>query len=95
MAGFVDLEFKPHPNWKDGIQARVNFPNGYGASVVRGAYSYGGPAGLYELAVITADGELVYDTPITDDVLGWLSEDSVTKALAEIEALPQREAVEQ
>lgn len=90
MATFADLEFKQHPNWSDGKQARVSFANGYGASVVRGQYSYGGPEGFYELAVFGPDGSLCYDTPVTDDVLGWLSEEGVSKALAEIEALPPR-----
>lgn len=87
---FADLEFEPHPNCANGVQARTTFENGYGASVVRSEYSYGGAAGKYELAVVGLDGSLCYDTPITDDVLGWLSEDGVTKALGAIAALPAR-----
>lgn len=49
-------------------QYTFSFPNGYGASVVRGGYTYGGSEGLWELAVLDADGHLTYNTPITDDV---------------------------
>ena len=63
------------------------FPNGYGASVVRNEYSYGGDQGLYEVAVINSNGELVYDTPITSDVIGWCSSDDVEKLLIAIQSL--------
>jgi hypothetical protein len=70
-----------------GRQARVTFPNGYGASIVQGPYSYGNEFGLYELAVLK-DGVLCYDTPITSDVIGHLSPDAVTELLQQIERLP-------
>jgi hypothetical protein len=89
MATFADLEFKPHPHGL-GVQARHNFENGYGVSVVRGEFSYGGPEGLYELAVRHPSVGLVYDTPVTDDVLGHLTEDDVTRHMAEVAALPER-----
>lgn len=69
-----------------GSQWKFRFPNGYGASVIDDGY--GAEAGLYELAVLRG-GHIVYDTPITDDVLGWLTEDQVTEALDQIEALPE------
>ncbi len=84
---FGELEFKTHPLMPGGRQARFKFENGYGASVVCSSTSYGGDEGLYELAVTTEDG-LCYDTPITADVLGWLSESDVEESLAEIKALP-------
>ena len=67
------------------------FPNGYGASVVRGQLTYGGDRGLYELGVIVFDGDqyqLTYDTPVTDDVLGWLTIPDVAARLLQIAALP-------
>lgn len=89
---FDGLQFGPSPNADfGGERAVVYFANGYGASVVRGPYTYGGAgaAGLYELAVIKRDDEsLVYTTPITDDVLGHLSPEDVTRTLGEIAKLP-------
>ena len=77
-----------------GVQRLYKFPNGYGASVIRHAYSYGGPEGKWELAVLVMrpergewDFDLTYDTPITSDVCGWLTERRVDKLLAQIEAL--------
>lgn len=91
---FEDLEFSSREGHPMGQQARAFFPNGYGASVIRGPLSYGGPSGLYELAVLqgtASESELTYKTPITDDVLGYLSPAAVTEALAQIAALPPAE----
>ena len=88
---FDDLKFGPHLNgWKDRIQALVFFENGYGASVIRGEYSYGGRKGLYELAVIKGipdEWDLCYDTGLTEDVEGYLTPEDVTSWLNRIEAL--------
>ena len=86
MKTFKDLEFKPHPNGQGGIQATIDFDNGYGASVVLAPWSYGGTLGLYELAVLH-DGEITYDTPITGDVMGYLTEDEVTELFKQIQKL--------
>ena len=87
MKTFKDLEFKDHPNGMGGVQAKIQFANGFGASIVKTPFSYGGTRGLYELAIIGKDGDITYDTPITDDVLGHLSEAEVTVTLAQIQAL--------
>lgn len=75
-----------------GVQRRYDFANGYGASVIRTPFSYGGDAGLWEIAVLGPDAKgrktLCYSTPITDDVLGHLSVAEVNAVLAQIEALP-------
>jgi len=67
------------------------FWNGRGASVVRGEYTYGGPEGLWELAVLSKDGDLDYDTPITYDVLGHLSWNDVGEILRRISMLTDEE----
>ena len=72
-----------------GTQRKYKFPNGYGASVVRHSYSYGHESGLWELAVMGADGHLTYETPITNDVIGYLDEAEVNATLASIAALPK------
>jgi len=87
MKTFKDLKFKPHTLHTDGVVSRILFENGYGASVVRHEYSYGGKSGLYELAVLDSSGDLTYDTPITNDVLGYLSEQDVTEILIKIQQL--------
>ena len=71
------------------IAARIYFSNGYGASVISGPLSYGGDKGLYELAVIYND-RIVYDTPITNDTVGFLTEDDVSAYFHKIAALPSR-----
>ena len=73
-----------------GVQKLYKFHNGYGASVVRHSFSYGEDKGLWELAVIRYNGDhfdIDYSTPITDDVLGYLSEEDVDTILDKIAAL--------
>ncbi|HEJ2443633.1 hypothetical protein [Burkholderia multivorans] len=73
-----------------GTQKLYRFENGFGASVVQHAYSYGRDAGQWELAVIRFDGDewdLEYGTEITDDVIGRLDWDEVEDLLSRISAL--------
>ena len=86
MKTFKDLEFKTHPQL-DGVVSRITFDNGYGVSVVKHEFSYGGKDGLYELAVLDKDGNLTYDTPITDDVIGYLRPEDVTDVMEKIQKL--------
>lgn len=67
-------------------QWKFKFDNGYGASVITGGIAYCSEAQPYELAVLK-DYELCYDTPITDDVLGYLTSDEVYDLLDRIEQL--------
>lgn len=70
-----------------GGQIRFTFPNGYGASVICHAGSYGVAENLLELAVLKNDA-LCYNTPITDDVIGYLTLGQVVGYLQQIAALP-------
>lgn len=80
--------FKEYKNrgGRDGEQWRFSFNNGYGASVITGGIAYCNEAQPYELAVLKHD-ELCYDTPITDDVIGYLTSDEVYDLLDRIEQL--------
>ena len=83
---FEDIQFTPHP-MGNGVQGVITFDNGYGVSIVQTDYSYGGRLGLYELAVLDKDGHITYNTPITEDVIGYLNHEKVTEKLIEIQDL--------
>jgi len=84
-----------------GVQKIWKFKNGYGASVVRFSIksmlgkgylggNYGSEKGLWELAVIKFDKDswsLTYETKITNDVIGYLTESEVEDHLKRIKEL--------
>jgi hypothetical protein len=68
-----------------GVQARLEFDNGFEVSVVKGPHTYGGTNGLYELAVFK-DGKIHYDNPVANgDVVGYLREEDITDAMLVIQ----------
>ena len=90
MKTFKDLDFKKHPMEEglDGVVSRIFFDNGYGASVVKHQYSYGGDRGLYELAVLDSNGEVHYDNSVANgDVIGYLRPEDVTDVMEKIQKL--------
>lgn len=66
---------------------RYIYLNGYGVSIVRHAFSYGGKEGLFELAVLHGEN-LCYGTAITGDVLGWLTKEDCIKLGEAVSELP-------
>jgi hypothetical protein len=74
---------------KLGYQKFVEFDNGYTASVVSNDMSYGSDRGLFEIAILYNDS-IVYDTGITEDVIGFLDFQEVADTLKQIEKLPKR-----
>ena len=66
-----------------GIQKVYKFPNGYGASVIQHKGSYGYVKGQWEVAVLL-NGELCYDSGITEDVIGHLNDPEVDNILGKI-----------
>lgn len=93
----VVKDFIRHPLFKDffireaGVFApetecyRFSVP-GHGdmeVSVIRSSMTYGGSQGLFELAMLRND-KCVYDTCITDDVLGWLKVEDVLEVLEKV-----------
>ena len=94
---FKDLEFEPHPmpsgyiplpftrNMFSGAkQAVIKFENGYGVSVLFGEIFYSDGVDTYEVGILK-DGNLCYDTYITDDVLGYQDEDEVTEIMRKVQ----------
>ena len=85
MKTFEDLEFKPHTSGY-GSRARIDFNNGYGASIVFGNMFYSNGIDTYELAVMK-DGDLCYSSGITNDVIGYITKDEVTEYMKQIQEL--------
>ena len=83
---FEDIDFERNEDL-DGVVGRIMFDNGFGASIVRHIMSYGGKLGLYELAILDKEGDLTYDTPVTNDVIGYLTSEEVTNYLIKIQEL--------
>jgi len=87
MNKFDLLTFKKMKK-QDGIQAIVEFPNGFGASIIKSDFSHGGKSGLFELAVLDNDtGNINSTTDITDDVIGWQDENDIDRILTAISKL--------
>lgn len=85
MKTFNDLKFIKHISG-EGIRAFMLFENGFGISVVKSKFSYGGSYGMYELAVTDKDENLVHGNPILeDDISGWLNEQDVTNIMKKMQ----------
>jgi len=89
MKKFEDLEFEKIEDapYQIGVKCKMVFENGYGVSVVCHTHSYGGKNGLFEIAVLGKDGDLTYDTPVTNDVIGYLSREEVTDIMEQVQEL--------
>jgi len=88
MKKFEDLMFEEiNDSFMIGVKSCMMFDNGFGVSVVSHTYSYGGNKGLYEVAVLDSNGELTYDTPVTNDVIGYLDKSEVTDVMEEVQKL--------
>lgn len=88
--GKTEFLVEENPTWHgEGVQRIYKFPNGYGASVISHDKSYGGRSGLWELAVLDAEGDLCYATDITDDVIGHLNDPQVDEVLGRISRLDE------
>lgn len=81
-----ELGFRTHPSLGYDTIASHTFPNGYGASIITGEHAYSNENAPYELAVLH-NGKITYDTELTGDVLGYLTEYEVNEYLLKIEAL--------
>ena len=66
---------------------KIKFENGYGVSIIE--HGYGSESGLKELAVLH-NGGICYDTPITDDVLGYLTDAAMMEIIEQVKQLPKK-----
>jgi 23S rRNA maturation-related 3'-5' exoribonuclease YhaM len=88
MYKFSDLEFKPHGLGNE-EQARMDFPNEFGISVISGPQFHTSKEEPYECAVMYR-GSLDCDTYITDNVIGYCTEARVEEIMNQIAELPER-----
>jgi len=93
MKTFKDLEFKKHSiansgieRYKDARQAELNFKNDYGVSVIFGSCFYSNGINTYEVAILY-NGHISYNSGITDDVIGYLSEEKVSEIMVRVQSL--------
>lgn len=74
-----------------GIRYKFKFDNMYGASIIKHLGSYGYESDLWELGVLIwwddHNCNLTYDTEITDDVIGYLTDEEVRNLLERIKNL--------
>ena len=87
----MDIYLKETVRDEDKIQKIYSFPNGFGASVIKGKYTYGGPEGLWEIAPWTNDtNEFIGMSMLgwADDVKGRLQDPDVHAELGKISRLP-------
>ena len=97
MKTFENLVFETHP-MGNGFMSKMFFPNGYGISVVRFKSPFGGGSftngDQWEVAVLKGnheDWDLCYDTDITNNVIGYLTDNEVTEIMGRIQNLPMVE----
>lgn len=92
MKTFNDLVFGQHinPNINDIIQARMQFDNGYGISVLLGGYGiHSNGIDTYEVAILYND-ELCYDSGLCDDILAHRTQEEITGLMEKIQLLPNK-----
>lgn len=69
------------------IRVVMWFNNGLGASIIHRPGCRGYSDDKWEVAVLDSSGELLYNTPITDDVVGNVSSEELEPLLKRISEL--------
>jgi len=84
---FDDLEFRQHPNRREGCVSAVHdLPNGLTISIIGGDMFYGNGESTFEFACWETESKTWLNlSDITsfkgDEVLGWLGKDEVTEVI--------------
>lgn len=81
MKNFNDLQFIEHPSTFGGGYCKMMFDNGYGILV------YDGKFNLYEVDVLGKDGEITYNTPITNDTFTNADVNKINDIMIQIQNL--------
>lgn len=83
LAQYVTGLFDNSSAFMEHRQIRLDFPNGYGASVIHGDYTYGGQQGLYEVGVLFHSKLVSSDNPFIDgdSVRGYMTKEDVVAFL--------------
>ena len=81
---YIDRVEDNYPLQRD-ARAYVQFDNGFYVSILSSKHSVGN-IGQYELGILDANG-LCYDTPLTNDVVGYLDKEDVEKWLKDVSEL--------
>jgi hypothetical protein len=83
---FADLKFEKRKHGM-GQQAKMQFDNGFGVSVLLGDMFYSNGVDTYEVGILDKAGDLTYSSGITEDVIGRVSSDEVTKIMKQVQKL--------
>jgi hypothetical protein len=92
MKTFNDLNFGQHINnfIKDTKQARMQFDNGYGISVLLGGEGiYSNGIDTYEVAILY-DDELCDDSGLCDNIFAHRTQEEITELMEKIQQLPNK-----
>ena len=65
----------------------TTFKNGFGISIIRGFYTYGGDNNLYEVAITNKEGDIIYDKFDSHDVFGFLDDSEVEEVINRVKNL--------
>jgi len=71
-----------------GYQYFATYPNDFGVSIIKHFGSYGANYDLWEAAVMKG-GSICYDTDITYDVVGFLSDEDAVKLIQAVQRLDE------
>lgn len=84
-------------DYLNGGGVTICYDNGYCADICLTDMSYGNQFGLFEFAIMTyidnKIGEMVFDTPITDDVLGGLTIEECKNYCQQVKELTLHDAL--
>ena len=70
-------------------QWKMYFPNGYGLSLIKGRDTHSNE-NTVEVAVLKKDEgfwQLTYDTPLTNDVIGYVDKEQLIELINEVQKL--------